>query len=142
MANESALSVLKGLTQLLLDADGLYVEEGTARIVLGDLEWQEPECTRRHVALLWRDLQRSVTAEIGSALTRRVPGWNSDWQPRVVAAQPDEFEDYLDDQPTGWHAVLTARPSLAITSIASNRLLGYSTRAAAHSSAAGSRSPP
>lgn len=108
MTNESALSVLKDLTQHLLDAGGLYVEEVTARVVLHDPEWQEPECTRRHVALLWRDLQRSVTAEIGSALTRRMPEWNSDWQPRIVTAQLDEFEDYLDDQPTGWRPLADA----------------------------------
>lgn len=47
--------------------------EGLAGVVQDDPDWADLECTRRHVALMWVELNESVTAEVGSALVRRLP---------------------------------------------------------------------
>lgn len=108
MTDETALSVLQGVSRALLGVRGRYVNELTARVIENDPDWQEPECSRRHVTLLWRDLQRSVTAEIGSALVRRVDDWTGDFAPRVVESESDDFEPSPDDDPYGFPPLAAA----------------------------------
>lgn len=69
-----------------------------------DPYWDTPEKTRRHVAMLWGDLQRAVTAEVGSALVRQVTDWTiDDFTPRIVVGEPRDFDAASpDDEPYGW----------------------------------------
>jgi hypothetical protein len=75
-----------------------------AQIVAEDPGWDTPEKTRRHIAILWSDLQRAVTAEVGSALVRQVTDWTiDDFTPRIVVGVPDDFDALCpDDQLYGW----------------------------------------
>lgn len=108
----SALDVLQDITDVLLTRGRPYVSDSTAAVVKNDPGWLERECTRRHVSLLWRGLQRAVTNEIGSGLGRYVDDWDDDapdpWAPRIVIAEPDEFVDYEDDAPWGWRPLADA----------------------------------
>jgi len=90
----SALTVLKTITTTVLEVPE-YLNPGTASVVEGDRNWERPECTRRHIAMLWVDLQRAFTAEVGSALVREVTDWSEDdWTPRIIVAEPDEFREW------------------------------------------------
>ena len=58
MANDSALALLKDLTHGLLDARGLYVDEGTARVVLDDPEWQKHPSARADMSRCCGEISR------------------------------------------------------------------------------------
>jgi hypothetical protein len=101
---DTALSELKRVVDLLLTLRGADADDVIAQIVADDPDWDTPEKTRRHVAMLWGDLQRAVTAEVGSALVRQVTDWTvDDFTPRIVVGEPDDFDaECPDDEPYGW----------------------------------------
>lgn len=97
----SALDDLKALTTDMLERGlGAY---GTGAVILDDPDWGNMECTRRHVALLWKELNEAVTAETGSALARELDTWDGTWSPQIVTGQPDDFDErWPADEPYGW----------------------------------------
>lgn len=101
---ETALSELSQVVDLLLRLRGADANDVIAQIVAEDPDWETPERTRRHIAMLWGDLQRAVTAEVGSALVRQVTDWTvDDFTPRIVVGDPGDFDDECpEDQPHGW----------------------------------------
>jgi GNAT superfamily N-acetyltransferase len=101
---ETALSQLKRVVDVLRTFRGADASDVTSQIVADDPDWDTPEKTRRHVAMLWSDLQRAVTAEIGSTLVRQVTDWIiDDFTPRIVVGEPHDFDDECpDDEPHGW----------------------------------------
>lgn len=101
---DTAISELKRVVDLLLTLRKAYANDFTAQTVADDPYWDTPEKTRRHVAMLWGDLQRAVTAEVGSALVRQVTDWTiDDFTPRIVVGEPRDFDAASpDDEPYGW----------------------------------------
>ena len=101
---DTALSELKRVVDLLLTLRRADANGFTAQTVADDPCWDTPEKTRRHVAMLWGDLQRAVTAEVGSALVRQVTDWTiDDFTPRIVVGEPRDFDAASpDDEPYGW----------------------------------------
>lgn len=101
---DGALSELKRVVDLLLRLRSSEANDVVAQIVAEDPDWDTREKTRRHVAMLWGDLQRAVTAEVGSALARQVTDWTiDDFTSRIVIGEPDDFDaDCPDDEPYGW----------------------------------------
>jgi hypothetical protein len=101
---DTALSELKRVVDLLLTLRKADANDVTAQTVADDPGWDTPEKTRRHVAILWGDLQRAVTAEVGSALVRQVTDWTiDDFTPRIVVGEPGDFDaECPDDEPYGW----------------------------------------
>ena len=96
-----ALEDLKALTAAMIER-GLGAN-GTAAVIVEDHDWTNMECTRRHVALLWKELNEAVTAETGSALARKLDTWDGTWAPQIVAGEPDDFEEpWPADEPYGW----------------------------------------
>lgn len=95
-----ALDDLRAVSGVMLDAAG---EGGNASVVRDDPDWRNLECTRRHTALMWKDLNEAVTAETGSALSRELSDWDETWNPIIVTSEPDDFvEDWAPDSPWGW----------------------------------------
>lgn len=103
-----AVQTLAAIGRLLCD-DARAVDGDAAllaEIVEQDPAWLNPECTRRHISLLFAGLCERVTAAIGSPLNRRLDSWDGDWSPRIVTAtwdeQPDEFPEPHDGDHYGW----------------------------------------
>lgn len=101
---DTALSDLQRVADLLLDLRGDDANGSTAQIVAEDPDWHVPGKARHQVATLWGDLQRAVTAEVGTALVRQVTDWTSDdFAPRIVVGEPGDFDaECTDDEPYGW----------------------------------------
>ena len=105
--NCNALQTLKILADEMLQRE--VGDGGLAGVVRGDPEWTDMECTRRHVALMWTELNEAVTAEVGSALTRSLPSWDESCAPQIVVGEPEDFEEvYQADQPYGWSPLAKA----------------------------------
>lgn len=101
--DETAVSVLMKAAGEMMASRGFHVSREIAEEIERDPDWNDPAGTRHHIARLWSDLNRSVTAEVGSGLTRDVEDWTEgDWAPRIITAEPDEFEQSPDDDPYGW----------------------------------------
>jgi hypothetical protein len=94
--------------EILQELSGAMLERGVggrglASVVRDDPGWDNMECTRRHVALMWQELNEAVTAESGAALTRRLTDWDETWNPIIVVGEPDDFaEKWPADEPYGW----------------------------------------
>lgn len=97
----SPLEILRELTGAMLERG--VGGRGLASVVRDDPGWDNMECTRRHVALMWQELNEAVTAETGAALTRRLTDWDETWNPIIVVGEPDDFDEkWPADEPYGW----------------------------------------
>jgi hypothetical protein len=99
--DRSALDALRDMTNELMEL-GLG-EPYIARAVREDPDWDNLIRNREGAARMWHELHDSVTAEAGSSLTRTVPNWKVSWEPMIIVAEPEEFDDdYVADDPRGW----------------------------------------